>query len=161
MGWCLSKSFLETGKGNCNLEQLLQSIAPVELEAIISESWMDSLMNRQIKCMMNYEAQCHYTFMIKHLVLGDITFSEWNNDRLSWNLEINSQVLSDRIQETKGIGMLEKRRKTHMPFWMWTCGVWKHMQTLAPGKQRWTLFKCYIFRERRVFPTPVMKRHVL
>lgn len=37
---------------------------------------MDSLMNRQIKHMMNYEAQGHYNFMIKHLVLGDITFSE-------------------------------------------------------------------------------------
>lgn len=38
MGWFPTKPCLETGKGDCNLEQLRQTIAPVELEAIIPES---------------------------------------------------------------------------------------------------------------------------
>lgn len=40
-GMILPTAFLEAGKGNCNLEQLLQTIAPVELEAIILESRTD------------------------------------------------------------------------------------------------------------------------
>lgn len=106
-------------RGDCHLEQLQQTLLPLGLEAIILEFWMDSLMNQQIKYMMNYEVCCHYNFMIKHLVLGDITFQ---NEIMTGSLR--------QLRENKGERKPARRRMLGAH-----CFFKQHLEWGSTGRQ--------------------------